>query len=185
MRLSRAIAVLASSTIMFTASAAGAQASKEERSAKTPTGVTAVADESALGGPAPDWFKDPAFQPVEPMPEPEMESKRNAAGNREAEVLVYMPYCRDVYGHMYWMSTSANLATCTQGYVKYYDSRNGDYLAFYDVYGHYWKMTRSTALTTAYNWCTSNFICSIALETFLLSKVKPVWTTVRSIRFGL
>ena len=96
-----------------------------------------------------------------------------------------MPYCRDVYGHMYWMSTSANLGSCTQGYVKYYDSRNGDYLAFYDVYMHYWKMTRSTALSTAYGWCSNNFICSIALETFLLSKVKPVWTLVRQVRFGL
>lgn len=115
---------------------------------------------------------------------PELERK-NSLAIRELEPFVAMPYCRDVYGHMYWMPTSANIAQCTQGYVKYYDSRTGDYIAFYDVYMQYWRMTRSTALSTAYSWCSNNLICSLALEAFLLSKVRPVWTLVRQVRFGL
>ncbi|WP_150132576.1 hypothetical protein [Intrasporangium calvum] len=138
----------------------------------------------SVGGPAPDWFKDPSFLPTEPMPEVEV-PKSTKSGNLVSEPFVPMPYCRDVYGHYYWMSTSANVPSCTQGYVKYYDSRNGDYLAFYDVYRQYWNMTRSTALTTAYNWCTSNFICSIALEAFLVSKVKPAWQLIRAVRWGI
>lgn len=141
--------------------------------------------ESVPEGPAPQWFTDPDFTPNEPMPEADSRSAGSRTAAREAETLVPMPYCRDVYGHMYWMSTSANLGTCTQGYVKYYDSRTGDYLAFYDVYMHYWKMTRSTALSTALSWCQANTICSLALESFLLSKVKPVWTLVRHVRWGL
>ena len=140
-----------------------------------------------VGGPAPEWFRDPNFQPAEAMPAPSATSlfKTSTGTVSPMEVFVAMPFCRDVYGNYYWMSASDNPASCTQGYVKFYDSRNSSYLGAIDVYMLYWNMTRSTALSTAYGWCTSNFVCSNLLWTLVTAKIKPAWTLIRAIRFGL
>ena len=52
------------------------------------------------------------------------------------------------------MSASANPASCTQGYVKFYDSRNSSFVGAIDVYVLYCSMKPSTVVETAYNWFT-------------------------------
>lgn len=106
-----------------------------------------------------------------------------------SEPFLAMPFCRDIYGHTYWLAADSNPYYCTQGYVKYYDSRNNSYMGAVDVYMVYWNITRSTALVTAWNWCTNNWVCSTIVGGIFFSKIsgpfKALWTIVRSVRFGL
>lgn len=151
------------------------------------TGKTGAPMTSPVSGPAPEWFRDPNFQPAEPMPAPSASSSLKSPTGTvlPREVFVAMPYCRDVYGHYYWMSSSDNPASCTQGYVKFYDSRNSSYLGAIDVYMLYWNMTPSTAVSTAYGWCTSNFVCSNLLGALVVSKIGAAWNLIRAIRWAL
>jgi hypothetical protein len=136
-------------------------------------------------GPAPDWFKDPASPPLTPMPKTSPEKKGNKDTQRTSEVYLEQGYCRNVYGQYYWMSVGANPATCTQGYVKYYDSRNSSYLGAVDIYRLYWNMSPSTALVTAYNWCTNNFVCSALLGALVTKYIGAAWKLIRAIRWAL
>ena len=180
------IAVLASTALILPVMASGAQAASLENRDRVTLGRIADGKDK-VGGPAPKWFRNPNFHPGEPMPAPSATSifKTSTGTVSPMEVFVAMPFCRDVYGHYYWMSASDNPASCTQGYVKYYDSRNSSYLGAIDVYMLYWKMTPSTALSTAYGWCTANVVCLALLSSLITSRISAAWTLIRSIRWAL
>ena len=141
--------------------------------------VTYGRDGLTQSGPAPDWFRDPNFQPAGSMPEVPSTSLA------PDEVFLEMPYCRDVYANYYWMSASDNPASCTRGYVKYYDSRNSSYLGSIDVYVLYDNLTIATGIVTAIDWCTSNFICGTLAAWLISSKISAAWTLIRAIKWGL
>lgn len=173
----RFVMMIAALAVTIPTAAAAAQAAPT--SSKAP--VTATANTQDPLGPAPDSFRDPSLAPKTTMPKASPEAK----GSKMLEPMVVMPYCRDVYGHYYWMSSSANPASCTQGYVKFYDSRNSDFLGAMDIYGFYWHMSRSTALSTAVSWCTSNWLCNLVVGEIVLRRVGPAWDRIRQVRWGL
>lgn len=143
--------------------------------------IEAVASATTTPGPAPESFRDPDLAPLTPMPK----GDKSGSDVTAFEVFVVNQYCRDVYGSIYWLSSTANPANCTQGYVKFYDSRNSQYLGAMDIYGYHWNMTRSTTLTKAVSWCTNNWLCSLIVGEVILKKVKPVYDKIRKVRWGL
>ena len=56
-----------------------------------------------------------------------------------------------VYRNHHWVSASANPANCsTQGYVRFYDSRNSSFLVAIDVYVLYCNMKPSMVVQTSH-----------------------------------
>ena len=175
----RGIAVLLSTAIFIPMMAMGAEAAATDQS-ETVVTQGPIADRTVKAGtPAPGWFRNPNLKPATWRPVQQTTLKR------PNEIFIANPYCRDTYGNYYWMNASANPASCTQGYVKYYDSRNSSFLGAIDVYSMYWKLAPSTAVTTAYNWCTNNWICSNLLYSLIASRISAARTLIRSIRWGL
>lgn len=129
------------------------------------------------GGPAPARFRNDTSFPDRAW------WLDNRQGQREPTA--YIGYCRDVWAHYYWMAVGENPANCTQGYVKFYSTRDSSYAGAMDVYRIYWHMDPRFTLQHAWNDCVRNFWCSLVVEAFILSKVKPVWLLIRKIRWGL
>ncbi|WP_148236490.1 hypothetical protein [Intrasporangium calvum] len=81
-----------------------------------------------VGGPAPDWFKDSAYRPEQPIP-----TDQDGEGE----------------------GTDPNISVGGPAPDWFKDPS------------------------------FRNFICSIALEAFLVSKVKPAWQLIRAVRWGI
>ncbi|MGL4175645.1 MAG: hypothetical protein ACRCSN_06160 [Dermatophilaceae bacterium] len=96
----------------------------------------------------------------------------------QREPTAWNMFCRDGSGLTYYVS---NPGDCTRGYVKLISTRTDKVEGGMDIYGA--EFLTSQTLEQLYNSCESSFWCDFfvigALQTFVLSKVRPVWLAIR------
>lgn len=106
------------------------------------------------------------------------------APSAQAEPTTWNIWCRDVYGSVYYVS---NPASCTQGYVKFINTKTGKVdltasiatLYNYTVPKQTFKTwSQANAACGKYVWCG---ITAGLATTFIGSKLKLAWSTFRKL----
>jgi len=107
-----------------------------------------------------------------------------AAPSAHAEPTSWNIWCRDIYGSVYYVS---NPASCTQGYVKFINTRTGKVdltASIATLYNYtvpkqtFQTWSQANAACAKYVWC--GVIAGIG-TTFIAGKLKLAWSTFRAL----